>query len=108
MELIEHRNKWYWGTDVYLVKTDGMGFVAVALEPGFAYIHNLCVHRRARRRGIGRALMEAAFLLAEREGYDLVRLTTDGPAWLGEWYEHLGFQKTGRKVDGLVEYERSI
>ena len=96
--------------DVYLVKADGMGFVGVSLEHNdFAYIHNLCVHRKARRRGIGRALMEAAFQLAEREGKKKVRLTVDGPAWLVEFYESLGFHFIGEEVStGLDCYERPL
>ncbi len=70
-----------------------------ALERGGYLIGNVCVHPDWRRRGIARALMEAA----------LTRLSARGGRWAGlevradspearRMYEHLGFREAGRTM----------
>ncbi len=80
-----------------------VGTVQVVLEqpenqPHRADVAKMLVHRRARRRGIGTALMRAAEEAARRAGKSLLVLdTADGDA--ERLYVRLGWQRAGTVPD---------
>jgi GNAT superfamily N-acetyltransferase len=61
-----------------------IGFAALALLDGVAYLDQLSVRRRAMRRGVGRQLLEAAIDWARSQGQPALTLTT---------YRHLRFNR---------------
>jgi GNAT superfamily N-acetyltransferase len=61
-----------------------IGFAALALLDGAAYLDQLSVLRRAMRRGVGRRLLEVAIDWARAEGQRALTLTT---------YRHLPFNR---------------
>jgi ribosomal protein S18 acetylase RimI-like enzyme len=83
------------------------------LEPGQAHVRMLGVDPEARRRGIGRSLMEAALDLARRAGKDRITLeTTTSMEAAQRLYESMGFRRGPDQVydDGfrLLTYELSL
>jgi GNAT superfamily N-acetyltransferase len=69
-----------------------VGFVWVLLACGHPHVEEIAVVPEAGRRGIGRALLEAACWWAQGAGYDRVTLCTyrDVP-WNGPFYRSAGF-----------------
>lgn len=65
-------------------------------QPHRADIAKLLVHRRGRRRGVGRALMEAAETEAVAEGKSLLVLDTATGSEAEQLYQRLGWQVTGQ------------
>jgi ribosomal protein S18 acetylase RimI-like enzyme len=69
------------------------------------YLAELYVVPARRRRGLGRALMEAAIELARREGAEYMDLgTSEDDAAARALYESLGFRNRERGPDGPVMY----
>jgi len=64
-------------------------------QPHRAEIAKLLVHRRARRRGLGRALMEYAETRAQRAGFTLLTLDTKRGDDAERLYERTGWQRAG-------------
>jgi ribosomal protein S18 acetylase RimI-like enzyme len=64
-------------------------------QPHRAEIAKLLVHRRARRRGLGRALMDYAESHARRAGFTLLTLDTKRGDAAEALYEHTGWQRAG-------------
>jgi GNAT superfamily N-acetyltransferase len=67
-------------------------------QPHRADVSKLLVHRRARRQGVGRALMEAAEDLARSAGKSILVLDTAG-AEAERLYERLNWTAVGRVPD---------
>ncbi len=75
------------------------------------YVAELYVAPARRRRGLGRALMEAAIDVARREGADYMDLGTgEDDTAARALYEGLGFSNSGGQPDGPVNfyYEREL
>jgi ribosomal protein S18 acetylase RimI-like enzyme len=69
------------------------------------YLAELYVVPAGRRRGLGRALMEAAIELARERGADYMDLGTgEDDVAARALYESLGFDNHGGKPDGPVNY----
>jgi len=68
-----------------------------------AEVRKLLVHRRARRRGLGRALMQAAEVQAAALGRHLLFLDTRKGDAAEKLYQKLGYQKAGE----IPRYARS-
>ena len=80
-----------------LIAMDGdsrpIGFVAVGRKDGDAYIAQLSVRQSCMRRGVGRALLEAAAEIAQSLGERALRITTyNHLPWNRPFYEKHGFQ----------------
>lgn len=69
-------------------------------QPHRAEIAKMLVHRRARRRGLGEALMRAAEQEARRLGRDLLTLDT-ASAEAARLYQRVGWQRVG-EVPGFA------
>ena len=65
-------------------------------QPHRGDIAKLLVHRRGRRQGVGRALMEAAETVAAAEGKGLLVLDTATGSEAEQLYQRLGWQVTGQ------------
>ena len=88
------------------------GFVCVELVDGVPHIWQLAVHPDCGRRGLGRALVEAACRRARAEGFAAITLTTFRDVhWNGPFYRSLGFIPTDDLTPGLAAiraHERTI
>jgi GNAT superfamily N-acetyltransferase len=89
-----------------------VGFVCVELLDGEPHIWQLAVLPHHGRRGLGRALVDAACEWARGEGFEAITLTTyrDVP-WNGPFYRSLGFADLEDLPPGLAairEHERSV
>lgn len=63
------------------------------------YLHNVNVHPRLQRSGIGRQLMRRVRQIAKEWPVDAIRLDAyDGPAGAGPFYGKSGFTKLGHAV----------
>jgi GNAT superfamily N-acetyltransferase len=88
---------------IILVARDDLGIVgSVSLHPAWppnqphrADISKLLVHRRARRRGVGRALMEAIETRARDAGFTLLTLDTVRGDAGEQLYATAGWQRVG-------------
>ena len=78
------------------------GFAHVLEVDGGAHLEQLAVRRASARRGLGRALVQAALAEAGRRGHDRVTLRTyaDVP-WNAPFYARLGFVETEPDTDRL-------
>jgi GNAT superfamily N-acetyltransferase len=89
-----------------------VGFVSVQLVDGLPHVRQLSVHPDHARRGLGRALMEAATDWARTEGFAAMTLTTfRDVAWNGPFYASLGFvvvDDPSPGVRAIREHERAI
>jgi GNAT superfamily N-acetyltransferase len=69
-----------------------VGFVIVREFSGTAHIHEIDVHPRCARRGLGRRLIEHVANWASARGHTTLTLTTFGDVpWNGPYYSRLGF-----------------
>jgi len=90
------------GERVLLVAEDATGIVGTVQvvvdqpenQPHRADVAKMLVHRRARRRGVGAALMQAAEAEARREGRTLLVLDTADPT-AARLYARQGWQPVG-------------
>lgn len=88
---------------VFLVARDSEGIVGtVQLQPAWApnqphraELCKLMVHRRARGRGLGRALMEAAEAAAREAGFALLTLDCKRGGVAEQLYEKMGWTRVG-------------
>ena len=88
---------------IVLVARDDLGIVgSVSLHPAWppnqphrADIAKLLVHRRARRQGVGRALMEAIEARARAAGFTLLTLDTVRGDGAEQLYTTAGWQRVG-------------
>lgn len=91
------------GRILLFVARDGSGIVGTAQlhpvgkpnQPHRAEIAKVLVHSRARRRGIGEALMRAAEAAALALGRDLLVLDTDEEGAARRLYKRLGWNEVG-------------
>jgi ribosomal protein S18 acetylase RimI-like enzyme len=71
---------------------DAVGFAAVDVLDGAAYLDQLSVRMRAMRRGVGKRLVREACALGEKLGNEAIWLTTYGHLpWNRPFYERMGF-----------------
>jgi ribosomal protein S18 acetylase RimI-like enzyme len=96
---------------VLLVGPGPDGLAALRFRPAIwsegleCYLAELYVVPERRGHGLGRALMEAAIELARSEGADTMDLGTgDDDHAARALYESMGFNNTGGKPDGAVNY----
>lgn len=82
------------------VSSLAVGFVLARVAAEEAEILTIAVRANARRKGLGRALMEAAAAEAQKMGARIMFLEvgeTNAPA--RELYKRLGFEEAGRRKD---------
>jgi GNAT superfamily N-acetyltransferase len=96
---------------VLLGGSEPHGLAVLRFRPSFwtgaldCYLEELYVVPDRRRRGLGRALMEAAIDLARREGAARMDLgTSEDDVGARALYESLGFDNHEGKPDGPVNY----
>ena len=70
-------------------------FPAPDNQPHRGDVAKMLVHRRARRRGLGAALMEAIVAVAREEGRTLLVLDTETGSAADRLYTRLGWQRVG-------------
>ncbi len=97
---------------VFAVGEPAVGFVCLVLVDGAAHVDQVSVLPDHGRRGIGRALIEAAIGWAAGTGYAELTLTTyrDVP-FNAPFYRTLGFQEVSRPAPGLAAvraHERAV
>jgi GNAT superfamily N-acetyltransferase len=97
---------------VLVINDPPEGFVCVELVDGIPHIWQLSVDPDHGRKGLGRALVEAASDWARSEGFGAMTLTTyrDVP-WNRPFYESLGFVVMDTLTPELIEirqHERAI
>lgn len=90
-----------------------VGFAEICVVDGHAHLAELSVLPDHGRKGIGRALVEAACDWARSGGHDVITLTTfaDIP-FNAPWYERLGFEELrdplGPQLEAVVAGERPL
>jgi GNAT superfamily N-acetyltransferase len=73
-----------------------VGFAAVDVLDGCAYLSQISVHIDHGGRGIGTALLDAVTAWARGAGFPAVTLSTfRALAWNGPWYRRYGFRELG-------------
>ena len=74
-------------------------FCALFERDGTAEIDEVTTLKRFRRRGLGRAVVEAALRTALAHDADLTFLNADSEDWPMRWYERLGFVEVGKRFE---------
>ena len=100
-DVFYHRNSWFWGRSVDIVKCDGTAIVCVKFDeksfPKAGYICDLSVLETERKKGIGLVMMQHAIAECRKNDMTFARLHVDAKnIWLREWYERLGFKELSR------------
>ena len=100
-DVFYHKNSWWWGKSVDIVKNDGTAIVCVKFDeksfPKAGYICDLSVLETERKKGIGLVMMQHAINTCRDYGMTFARLHVDAKnIWLREWYERLGFKELSR------------
>lgn len=89
-----------------------LGFVHVLEVDDGAHLEQVAVRPEAGRRGLGRALVEAALAEAAARGHDRLTLRTYAEVpWNAPFYRRLGFEESEPDtvfLRGLVEIERRL
>lgn len=89
---------------VLVIGSPAQGFAhVVELEDGGLHLDQIVVHPRAQRRGLGRALLRAAYGIVRDHGTDRLTSTTyaDVP-WNAPWYAGSGFTVVPRPRGALA------
>ena len=76
-------------------------FCALFQENGVGQIDEVTTVEQYRRRGLARAVVEAAVRASLGAGAELTFLVADEGDWPKEWYERLGFEPIGRRYELL-------
>jgi ribosomal protein S18 acetylase RimI-like enzyme len=78
---------------VLVVGEPPLGFVCLETVDGLPHIWQVAVDPDHGRRGLGRALLEAACDWARSQGFEAITLTTyRDPPWNRPFYESMGFE----------------
>ena len=97
---------------VLVIGEPPVGFVCLETVDGLPHVWQLAVDPEHGRRGLGRALMEAACDWARSEGFDAITLTTyRDPPWNRPFYESIGFETLDiltPELSTIREHERII
>jgi ribosomal protein S18 acetylase RimI-like enzyme len=97
---------------VFIAEEDDkpVGLLAVHIGPLLFYpqplarITTIVVAETARRRGVGRSLVELAITLAKRAGCDTLELTSGvNRTEAHAFYEAIGFQKSGLRMSRSID-----
>lgn len=96
-EFIKHVNKWWWGTTINIVTTNGHAMVELQFDdnyPTIAFVKGLIVYAPFRRNGLGTALLNECHEIARNKGYSYLQLSANkNEIWLWEWYQRrFGFE----------------
>jgi len=95
---------------ILVARDPPVGFATVEAVDGRAHLEELAVHPDHGRRGIGRALLEAAIAWAEGAGFEAMTLCTFRDVeWNGPFYASAGFSPMGSlspDLEVLREKER--
>ncbi|MEO1090631.1 MAG: GNAT family N-acetyltransferase [Pseudomonadota bacterium] len=86
---------WLAFADEELIGAVVLALVGKENAPHRAMVQKLAVHRKARRRGVGAALMRALETDAKRAGRWLLELDTDDGSAAVAFYRRLGWQDVG-------------
>ena len=79
-KIVEHFNKWWWGSTFTLIADQGHGIVEVQLDdnyPSIAFVKGLSVLESERRKGLGKKLLDQCVILALREQKQLLQLSVN-------------------------------
>ena len=111
-DVFYHRNRWWWGESVDIVKSDGTAVICVKYDrktfPYTGYICDLSVISDRRKGGLGRLMMTLALSDCRENGMKFARLHVNAKnEWLREWYERLGFCELSRD-DNEIEMVRKL
>lgn len=96
--MIIHRENTFWGKTVIIALSDGLAIAMVSVrndDPSTAIVHDLVVHKTARREGLGNALLEVAEREAEHMEANSIRVTVDPDSWQLDWYKRHGYRELG-------------
>lgn len=94
MDIVIHKNQWYWGSTLTIVKNDGMASVELQLDnkyPTIAFVKGLIVHDTCRKQGIGNAMLDACIIEAFKCEKSFLQLNVKKDSWVVGWYKRRGF-----------------
>lgn len=98
MEIIEIRNRWYWGENIHLISEGGYGLCELEFkdDTSWGFIHGLVVHHSRQNQGIATNLIKKAEDLTKDKGFNLTALYVEKERkWQKKWYERLGYEVYG-------------
>lgn len=98
MEILEIRNRWYWGENIHLISDGGYGLCELEFkdDTSWGFISGLVVHPSIQNQGIATALIKKAEILTKEEGFTLTVLYVEKERkWLIDWYKRLGYEVYG-------------
>jgi GNAT superfamily N-acetyltransferase len=86
---------------VFAAFTEGQpgAFCTLFESGGTAEIDEVTTLQHFRKRGLGRAVVEAALRTALAHNADLIFLNADSADWPMKWYERMGFRDIGRRFE---------
>ena len=111
-DVFYHKNSWWWGRSVDIVKDDGTAIVCVKFDeksfPKAGYICDLSVLESERKKGLGWVMMQYAINSCRDHNMTFARLHVDAKnIWLRERYERLGFKELSRD-ENEIEMVREL
>ena len=95
MDILEIRNRWYWGENIHLISEGGYGHCLLEFKDDttWGFISGLVVHSSKQNQGIATMLMEKVENLTKDNGFDIIALAVEKERkWQKEWYERLSYE----------------
>ena len=97
--IILHDNNWTTFRTQTLITNDGFGMISIDYykeRPDTAFIHDFSVIPPARKKGVGKMLLQAAMTQIKERGCKVAELNYNSvstPMWVFDWYERNGFKE---------------
>ena len=107
-----HRNYWPWGECVTFILYGGAAIFRLSFtkeQPNIAYLSDVSVVERERRKGYGRKMLNKAIENARKRKCESVRLIAYPGDFVVDWYKRNGFVESGAMfIDGGIELEKKL
>ena len=92
MNLIKHKNNYYWGTVIHLIKDDGKAHIACHIEDDeYVFICELFILEELRGMGLGKELLKEAEQIGKDYNKTTALLKVEKIDKLVDYYKEAGY-----------------
>lgn len=109
--MVVHTNRWPWGISRIIVLDKGNALCKLTIDDADnteAWLCDVVVISKMRRRGLGRALLQEAIKQAKEMGAKTMKLETLTGSWMVGWYKRNGFEFVENSQDGNPIFKKIL